>query len=88
MSITVEQKLKGMLTSKGMSEEQAESVMQIAKPRLNDTLGNYNITFDSRSDEYPDVIYNVLMMSIDPIALKWIEENKPMAWFKPMFQQQ
>ncbi len=36
--------------------------------------------------EYDDVIYRIIYMTIKPIALKWIEENAPLAWFKPMFQ--
>jgi len=37
------------------------------------------------SDSYPDMMYNLLMVSIKPVALKWIEDNCPEAWFKEMF---
>ena len=75
-----------MLVAKGMFESQAEQVMEIAKPKLDSILEDYNFTWDRPASEYPDVIYNVVYASLKPIALEWIEENAPQAWFKPMFQ--
>ena len=83
--MTVRGKLVANLISMGMSSEQGNSVMDKAAPELQNTIENYNITFDSHSSEYPDVIYDVLFMAIKPIALKWIDDNKPHAWFRPMF---
>ena len=41
---------------------------------------------DSPSEEYPNMIYRLLFDGmIKSIALNWIEENVPMAWYKPMF---
>lgn len=74
-----------MLVSNGMFEEQAEQVMELAIPELNSVIDNYNITFNSPSNEYPDVVHNVIFLAIKPIALKWIDENKPHAWFRDMF---
>ena len=61
-------------------------VIALAKPELKVLSGTYDITFDRPAEEYPDAIYNVLFLVIKPIALKWIEKNKPMAWFKAMFE--
>lgn len=84
--MNTKQKLESMLIKRGMFDSQVESIMKIAIPELNELVGRYDITWDRPSDEYPDVIYNILFIAIKPIALKWINENKPKAWFKPMFQ--
>lgn len=83
--MTVREKLQNMLVNKGMFESQANEVMNIAEPELNKLVNDYKITFDRPADEYPSEIYTILFMALRPIALKWIEENIPMAWYKPMF---
>lgn len=83
---TVNQKLISNLVNKGMSEQQAGEVIKIAIPEINKEIKDYNITLESVSTDYPEVIFDILMMRMKPIALKWIEENKPHAFFKPMFQ--
>jgi hypothetical protein len=79
------EKLEQMLVSNGMFESQAKEVMEISIPELNNLVEDYQITFDRPASEYPNVIYNILFLAIKPIALKWIEEKMPMAWYKPMF---
>jgi hypothetical protein len=83
--MNVRQKLESMLVNKGMFSSQANEVMELAIPILRNIIEGYGIRFESDSDGYPNVIYNVLMMQIKPIALKWIDENKPMAWNREMF---
>jgi len=85
---TVESKLISMLIANGMFESQAKEVMQIALPKLKKetTLKDYSINFSDSDGAYPPIIYNILFSLLKPIALKWIEENKPMAWYKPMFK--
>jgi hypothetical protein len=83
---TTKQKFEKMLFECGMFENQAEEVMKIAMPIIDSTLPNYKFTWDRPSDEYPEQLYSVVFMSIKPIALKWIEKNAPLAWYKPMFQ--
>ena len=34
---------------------------------------------------YPDVMKAVLWLSIKDHALIWIDQNKPRAWYRPMF---
>jgi len=84
--MTVQEKLEQMLIDSGMFPTQAKEVMILAIPELNDLVEDYSITFDRPSDEYPEVIYGVLFISIKPIALQWLEDNIPMAWYKPIFQ--
>jgi hypothetical protein len=83
--MTSREKLENMLVNNGMFESQAKEVIDIAIPELNNILDDYKFTFDRPASEYPNVIYTLLFMHIKPIALKWIEKNCPMAWYKPMF---
>lgn len=86
MSQTVREKLESMLVANGMFESQAKEVMEIAIPELNKLADDYTITFDSPSNQYPSSsLYTIWYISIKPIALKWIDENKPMAWYREMF---
>jgi len=83
---TVKEKLECALMKMGMFESQAKEVIDLAIPKLQELAGDYKITFNNSSDSYPNGLYAVWFITIKPIALKWIEENKPQAWFKPMFQ--
>ena len=84
--MTVRQKFEEMLKERGMSNIQAQMVMDAAIPLINESDESYYFTFDSPSEEYPNMIYRLLFDGmIKSIALNWIEENVPMAWYKPMF---
>lgn len=82
---TTREKLESMLVQNGMSESQAKKVMDIAIPELQEMTPSYKITFDRPSEEYDDRLFYIIFSFMRPIALKWIEENAPQAWFKPMF---
>ncbi len=84
--MTVQEKLEQMLIDNGMFPAQAKEVMVLAIPELNHISDGYMITWSRNSEEYDQSIYRVLYHLIRPIALKWIEDNKPQAWFKPMFE--
>jgi hypothetical protein len=83
--MTVREKLESMLVANGMFENQAKEVIELSIPKLNELADGYKITFESASNQYPDMIYNLWYMTIKPIALKWIDDNKPKAWFRKMF---
>jgi hypothetical protein len=83
--MTVKEKLTTFLVMRGMSDKQAEEVMQIAIPQIG-KVDDYQITFNSPSEDYPSIVYKILDSQLKPIALKWIIENKPMAFFRPLFE--
>ena len=83
---TIKEYLIKILISMGMFESQAIKVMEIAIPKIHKLTDHYRINFDDDSETYPRPIYNVLMLGIKPIALEWINENAPEAWYKPMFE--
>lgn len=84
--MTIKGKLIQMLMNKGMSKRQADDVMDIAIPQLNNLVQDYSINFSDASDAYPDVIYSIIFIPLKKISLEYIEKNIPMAWFKEMFQ--
>jgi len=69
-----------------MSTSQAEDVMVLAVPKISTITDDYKINFSDPSDTYPEVIYNIMFVTVRKTGLKWIEDNKPQAWFKPMFE--
>lgn len=84
--MTIANSLIEKLIQNGMSETQAKEVLEVSNPSLNELIDDYSLDLNQSASSYPIVIINILFASIKPIALKWIEDNKPQAWFKPMFQ--
>lgn len=82
--MTVEQKMKDWLISNGMFDNQAEEVLNLAKEE--ELFKSMKNRWQSDSEGYPTALYAVLIISLREIALQWIEENCPEAWFKPMFE--
>ena len=73
------------MVSRGMFQSQAEEIFAIVKDEIEELVPDYNFTWDRPAEEYPEAMYNILWITVKSEALKWIEKNKPMAWFKPMF---
>ena len=69
-----------------MFDDQADEVMKIATGHetFASTIGDH---WDSEMSGYTAKVTMVrtLWIGIKPIALEYIEENMPDAWFKPMF---
>lgn len=80
------QKFEKMLFERGMFEDQAKEVMDLAIPVCDSQVPYYKITWDRPADEYPEPFYSIVFLSIKPVALKYIEDNIPNAWFKAIFQ--
>ena len=82
MKNTVETEMKNYLISNGMSENQAESVISETKKEMKGTFNNW----DSNIDSYSSQLQGLIKISVKQTALKWLNKNKPFAWFKPMFE--
>lgn len=78
--ITVKQALISNLVNTGMSESQASEVVNITKEQI----GN-DLRLEDSIHSYDEVIIQLWISSVRKCALNWIEENKPEAWYKPMF---
>jgi hypothetical protein len=80
------EKFEEMLTYNGMFPSQAKQVMDEAIPVIDNMISDYKFSWDRPCEEYPAIIYNVVYLTVKEVALKWINENIPLAWFKPMFE--
>lgn len=82
---TTREKLKKMLTDRGMFDSDADKVLENVIPQIESMGPMYKITWNSPADGYPDTFYNLIWLLLRKTALKWIDENVPEAWFRPMF---
>lgn len=57
--------------------------MKLAIPEIDATVTG--IRWGDTESAHPPVIYSLGMAIIKPIALQWIDDNKPQAWFREMF---
>ena len=60
------------------------SIMGHIKGECN-KIGYDGYKLDMPCEDMPEALYAHLWEQIRPIVLKWLERNKPMAWFKPMY---
>lgn len=80
--MTVEAAMTNYLISNGMSDNQSESVIDETKKEMSGTFNNW----DSEIDAYSNQLQNLIKLSVKQTALDWLNKNKPMAWFKTMFE--
>lgn len=74
------------MTSRGMFESQAIEVIDTYITSNEDDNNPMMDRWDEDVAGYPEVMSNILWMGVKEYAAKWISENAPQAWFRPMFQ--
>ena len=79
--MTIEEKLKSMLTERGMFENQAEEVLAELK-KSKDCMAT---RWTDGIEGYPSQLLNVLWIVTKRLSSEHIEKHCPQAWFKPMF---
>ena len=85
--MTIKERLKKILVDCGMADDQADEVLKEAIPRIESlTPRDYVIRWDEPSTAYPDSFYDIMWLTLSVEALKWIDKNCPLAWFRPMFE--
>ena len=80
--MTFEETIQQKLEENGMWSAQAQAVIAAYK------ADSANDAMDRWSDDvegYPIAMLAVLWMSVQHTALEWIDTNKPLAWYRPMF---
>ncbi len=82
---TTRERLRSALVNRGMFPDQADAVIERAMPELE--VDGYRITWDRPADEYPKQLFGLWFLTCKRHALAWIDENVPMAWFRPMFEE-
>ena len=81
--MTFEQYAKKYLFENGMFEEQAAQVVEMAKKdEANESMKN---RWGDDVEGYPPDMLSILRVSLNDTAVRWIDENQPKAWYRPMF---
>jgi|GEM_PF-6669523 len=83
--MTTREKLKKMLTDKGMPENQAEKVLEIAIPNIEAVISNGRAIWKSPAEKHSELLYRVMWIYIKTAAKEWIAENAPTAGYRPVF---
>ena len=79
--MTIKEYLSKALEDRGMFPHQAVEVVAGVVEATTEMAGRW----DDDTEGYPPQMLAVLWYSVDRAALKWIDENLPKAWFRPMF---
>lgn len=88
--LTTRQLFEQMIYKRGVFENQARAIMDYAIPLVNAQYEAleiaHRIDWNGLADGYPEMFYNVTFeTNIKPLALLWIDEHWPQAWFRQMF---
>jgi hypothetical protein len=76
--------LKEYLHKNGMFENQIEDVVKliVEDESMKEMKGRWG---DTKEDYGSAPMLQIIIISARPIALKYIDDNCPQAWFRPMF---
>ena len=80
---TFEEKLKAMMVDRGMFDNQADVVMDKVKTIVGESMDR---RWDESIENYPDTVLIQLWLIAKEESLNYLNENLPLAWFKPMFE--
>ena len=81
--MTFEDKIKSMLFERGMFENDAAAVIEMMKAdEIHESMAH---RWNDNTEDYPQSLLSVLWHSAKDTALKYIDANCPLAWFRPMF---
>jgi hypothetical protein len=81
---TFENHVKQYLVNGGFFENQAEQVFEVVKnAKENESMAG---RWDDNIDDYPEVMARVVLLTTRRLALEWIDENAPRAWFRQLWQ--
>jgi len=70
------------LVTSGMWADQAEAVFDLYEVDMPEMNGIWNDNVAG----YPPQMIAVTLLGLDRIAYKYVKENCPNAWYKPMFE--
>ncbi len=83
--MTVREKLKQIICDNGMFAQQAQKIMDISVPIIDEFSDDYEIQWENDSEFYSDEMYDFLFSMVKPEVLKWIDEHIPSVWSRENF---
>ena len=81
--MTLKEKVLKFLTDGGMFDEQAAQVFEAIKN--SDENEAMRERWNEPAEDYPSVLVSALNVSAAVHAVEWLDENLPLAWFRPVF---
>jgi len=81
--MTIEEALKDMLFQRGLSQADSAAIVDKAKtePDMQPMRGRWQ----EDSAEYPPDFMITIWFSVKDVALAYIDEHCPGAWYRPLF---
>jgi len=88
---TIKEKILHFLVKRGFFAEDAVKVFELYKQEDNkdgdnDHVGYMEGRWDDLVSDYPIQLMAVMFMGVERVALEYIKEHIPKAWFRPMFE--
>lgn len=81
---TLADEVKTSLINKGLFPTQIDDVFPLIVN--NEAMAEFKYRWNDKTSDYgPAPIVATMMMVVDPIVLKYIDDTCPQAWFRPMF---
>jgi len=79
--MTLREHLESIGVQHGLFESESKAIAQ----QLIDEEGPMAGRWDERSNDYPPQLMSALWHSFKRVAAKWLAENKPLHWARPVF---
>lgn len=84
--MTLKEKLTAMLVERGLFPDQAKQIMEsIITDPDNKSMSD---RWSHDIEEYPEPMLKVLWLVTSTHTLNWIDENLPLASFRPLFEEE
>lgn len=81
--MTIRQKLIDDLFSSGLWRDEAEAIVEkYLKHELSEDIRG---RIDEDAAQYPSAFYDVVWLTVKPVVVEWIDENKPNHWLRRLF---
>ena len=78
--LTIRGQLQKKLYEIGMFPEQTSEVLDNMEAKMPEMQGRWQESFAN----YPEPMRLVLLLTAKSYALKWVDANLPLAWYKPL----
>jgi len=84
--MTVKTRLVEMCKRKGMDEDTAIKVVNLSIAKIKLRVKGYDWKWNDPVTQFPEKLYDAMFSTVKAVARKWIEENRPDAWFRGEFE--
>jgi hypothetical protein len=78
--VTIRRKLEGLLIESGVKPADAREIVEIyANDRYGEAVAG---RLDEDASGYPEMMFVICWSAVKKIAVEWIDQNKPGAWYR------